>query len=206
MRKRTIILTILLPICLSVITGAIIITLNTKSILHTRAKSIVETEKSEMRDMISKLKSQKKELERKEAEYNKLLNDNETLVEEIEALYNEIKDYETDIERATAKDAELDTALAEKQSYLEGLGEISNKTEGGKYELKDNDYKCPSDLPVGKYIAHGTGKIYLKDISNRRKDKVDLSTLESNSYAFELAAGESITVEGTVDLTEQIQN
>lgn len=207
MKSRThFILTFIVPICLSVIAGILVVALNSRSILHTRAASIVEYEKSEMRDKISELKDEKKELEQKEAEYTKEISKNELLRSEIDALKENIKGYDSDIARASEKNAELDKALNEKQAYLEGLSDIAPVGPGGKYTLKDDDYKCPSDIPAGKYIAKGSGKLYLKDISNRRKDKADLSTIESNTYTFEIASGESLTVEGSVELTEQVRN
>ena len=204
--KTRFILTVIVPICLSVVAGIAVVILNSKSILHTRAAAIVEYEKSEMKDKIHDLKDEKKQLERKEAEYNKLIKQNELLRSEIEALKKSIEDYDSDIERATEKDAELDKEIEQKQDYLDGLSEISPDTPGGKYKLRDGDYKCPSDIPAGKYLAKGTGKLYIKDIANRRKDKADLATIESNSYTFEIAAGESLTAEGEIEITEQVKN
>ncbi|MBQ3425577.1 MAG: hypothetical protein IJH37_00340 [Clostridia bacterium] len=204
--KTHLILTFIVPVCISVLAGIIVVVLNSRSILHTHAASVVEFEKNDMREKISDLKDEKKELERKEAEYTKEISKNELLTSEIEALKENIASYDSDIERVSEKNAELEKSIEEKQSYLDGLSDISADKPGGKYSLKDKDYKCPSDIPAGKYVAKGTGKLYLKDISNRRKDKVDLSTIESNTYTFEIASGESVTVEGTIELTEQIKN
>lgn len=204
--KTRFILTVIVPICLSVAVGIAVVILNSQSILHTRAAAIVEYEKNEMKDKISDLKGEKKQLERKEAEYDKLIKKNELLRSEVEALKKSIRDYDADIARATEKDAELDRTIEQKQAYLDGLSEISPDTAGGKYKLRDGDYKCPADIPAGKYIAKGTGTLYIKDIANRRKDKADLSTIESNSYTFEIAAGESLTADGDIELTEQVKN
>ena len=194
--KTRFILTVVVPICLSVMTAIVVVILNSKSILHTRAEAIVEYEKKEIDDNIRDLKNEKKQLERKEAECDKLIKKNELLQSEIDALKKSIEDYDADIARAVKKDTELDKTIEQKQAYLEGLSGISPDTAGGTYKLSDGDYKCPADIPAGKYLAKGTGKLYIKDIANRRKDKADLSTIESNTYTFEIVAGESLTAEG----------
>ena len=206
MKRIQFYLTIILPIVLSVATGIIIIILNSNDILHTQAEARVMKEKNLMRSEISSARSEQSSLNREEAEYDRIIEDNRLLIDEIEHLKAELDSYNADIVRVSGLNDELRASLESKQAYLEGLTGVTDYTDGGKYKLKDNTYKCPSDIPPGKYKAEGKGKIYLINISNTAKDSKDLSTTESNSYIFDISSGESVRVEGTVDLTEMKDN
>ena len=201
MNKLRFYLTIILPICLSVVLGILIVVLNFNSVLQSRTAAKVDKEKSDMQREISLLKERQKELEREEAKYDKIIEENETIISETNALSAELKAYDDDIARASEANDTLDKSLTEKQAYLSGLSDLPTVTDGKKYALKNGNYKCPSDIPSGKYRAEGTGKLYLKDISNRIKDRVDLSTLETGSYVFEISSGESVNTDGVITLT-----
>ncbi len=201
MRNKKFYLTTVLPILLSVVAAVVIVLLNSSSILHTRAATRVANEKGAMRAGISDMKNEQKELRREEAEYDKVIEDNQKLIGEVESLRQELESYNTDINRGAEKNSGLDASLADKQTYLDSLNDIQPETEGGTRKLKEGTYKSPADLPAGKYRAEGSGKLYLKDISNRQKDKADLATTDTHSYVFEIAEGESIKTEGDITLT-----
>ena len=206
MKRIQFYLTIILPVALSVAAGIMIIILNSNDILHTQAEARVMKEKNLMQSEISSARSEQSSLNREEAEYDKLIEDNRLLIDEIGHLKTELESYEADITRVNGLNNELRASLEDKQEYLAGLTDIADYTDGVKYKLTDKTYKCPSDIPPGKYKAEGKGKLYLINISNMAKDSKDLSTTESNSYVFDISSGESVRVDGTVDLTEMKNN
>ena len=202
MKRLQFYLTIILPIAAAFALGILIIILNSNSILHTQAVTRVNAEKARMQSEISNARAELSSLKKEEAEYDKKIGENSALIDEIKHLSDELEQYKNDIERVTASNSELTASLEEKKSYLEGLNGINSYSDGGKYKLKDKTYKCPSDIPAGRYKAEGKGKLHLISISNNAKDSKDLSTTESNTYVFDIASGESVRVEGTIELTE----
>ena len=206
MKRIQFYLTIILPIAAAFALGILIIIVNSSSILHTQAVTRVNAEKARMQSEISNARAELSSLKKEEAEYDKTIGQNSALVDEIKHLSDELEQYKKDIERVSASNSELAASLEEKKSYLEGLNSINSYFDGGKYMLKDKTYKCPSDIPAGRYKAEGKGKLHLISISNNAKDSKDLSTTESNTYVFDIASGESVRVEGAIELTEMKEN
>lgn len=206
MSKKRFILTVVLPVCISLLIGILIIVLNNNFILNSRAIAIVASEKSNFNSQISELKKERDKLEGEIADYDKTLADNSLLTEEVEALKSELEHYVSDVDAAKARSEKLKVQITEKKTYLDSLSKIESETEGDSLKLSDGEYKCPSELPSGRYKAEGTGKLYRYSISNSLTLKEDLSTIDTHSYTFDLEAGETIKIEGTLTLTELTAN
>ena len=204
MHNKRFYLTIALPIFLSLAAGIVIVVLNSKSILHTRAESRVSGEQTMMSSEMDSMREEQKTLKRDEAKYDKIIDDNQSVVNNVESLKSQLAQYDIDLENANTRNAELDNSISENQAYLDSLNSIKKTTDGEERTLKDGNYKSPSDINPGKYKAEGTGTILLKNIANAQKDRINLSTIETHSYVFEIASGESINVKGEITLTEQI--
>lgn len=201
MKNKKFLLTTVLPITLSLIAGILILTVNTEFTINMKARSIVSAEKKKFADDIDTLKSKKDDLTKQAAGYDETLLHNEQLYNEIEALGTTLNDYVTDI--ASAKDtiAELDIIIADKEAYCSSMTELQQETEGEIISLKSGDYKCPSQLKAGRYTAEGKGKIYLYSIANTLKEEaIDLATIDTHSYTFNISSGESIKIDGNVTL------
>ena len=121
LKNKNFLLTVILPIFVSLIIGVIIIILNSQSILQTRAKSEIASEKKNMSDNIAKMKDEKQSLTYKAAEYDTILEENRLLVDEITALTDELADYNTRIEAAKETVADLDSQISEKTTYKDNL-------------------------------------------------------------------------------------
>ena len=204
-RNKNFILTVILPIFISIIVGIFIIVLSSNSILKTQATAVVANEKRVMNSAMSDLKAEKKKLERKAAEYDKNLEGNRLLVEEITALTNELNDYTLSIEKAKETVASLDTAIAEKTAYNESLASISGNSAGEKKSYTNIKLNIPSDLKAGRYKAEGKGTVMIYTIAGTLEDKKNLALLDSQSYTFDIASGQSLKIEGTVTVTEIIE-
>ncbi len=205
MQNKKFILTTVLPVALSIVIGILIIVINNNFILKSKAHAIVATEKKDFSNKIKSLKSEEKELLQTSAEYDLTLTQNTLLVEEVETLKHTLDGYVADIEAANSTIAELDTSITDKQAYYDSLSGLQSETEGDVITLKTGDYKCPSGIKAGRYTAEGNSKIYFYTIANTLKDKVDLSVIDTHSYSFDIASGESIKVDGNVTLKKIVQ-
>lgn len=202
MTKKQLIITVILPVLISIIIGVVIILFHNEIGIASIAHSVVSTEKRNMSDELSHFQKEKAELLNKQSEYDKVINENSTLISEVDTLKKELENYETDISNAKERNSELDTQLQSKRLYLDNLSKIGNQTEGEQKKLKTGEYKCPSEIESARYKAEGTGKIYVYTIANSLKDNVDLSVIDSHSYTFDLSSGEKIKIDGEVNLTK----
>lgn len=203
MQKKQFMLTVALPVLLSILIGIVIILLNRSYILESRAKAQIASERSRYSEEIDKLKKEQASLNSETEKYDKTLEENKQLVAEIDTLTNELNSYTTDVEDAAARQTSLDEQITEKKNYLSGLDSISEETEGTSRTLKEGEYKCPGDLPAGRYKAEGEATIYLYDISpSSLRDKQDLSTVDSHTYTFTLQSGDTFKTDGEVKLTD----
>ena len=203
MTRKKFILTIALPVALSIAAAGCILYFHNSIGIKSNAYSLVASEKSDMSSSISELKNEKTELTDEQSGYDKTIQENYTLINEVDSLYSQLEGYETDIQNAQALSTELDSQLESKKAYLDGLEQIPEESEGKTITLKEGEHKCPSDIKAARYKAEGTGKLYIYNIAGSLKTSVkDLSTMDSHSYTFEISSGEKIKTEGDITLTE----
>lgn len=200
-KNKRFLLTVVLPILVSIAIGIIIIVLNSTSLLNTRASTTVMSEMNKMNTELAALQSEKKELDKKAAEYDKQLAENKLLVEEIEALNTELNNYNIDIESANSKIAELDKSIADKTEYNNNLSSLTQETDSTQRQYKDVKLNAPTDIAAGRYKAEGDGTLLIYSIAGTLEDKQNLALLDTHSYVFNLTSGQSIKIEGTLTLT-----
>ena len=205
LKNKNFLLTVILPIFISIIIGVIVIVLNSENILHTQSSAVIVSEKKQMSDNMSDLKVKKKELMRKAAEYDKTLEDNQILIDEIKALTDELNDYTENIESAKTTITELDSAIADKTAYNESLTSVSGGEIGKSKSYTNIKLQIPSDLKAGRYKAEGKGTLLIYTIAGSLREKQNLSLLDTHSYTFDIASGEAIKIEGTLSITEIIE-
>lgn len=201
-KNKNFILTIILPIIISIFIGIIIIVLNSNSILNTRAVAIIAQEKEQLSNDFTTLQKQKKDLEYTAADLDKKLEDNRILLEEITALNTELDGYNESITSANETIAELDKAIQGKTKYNDSLNNLDSQVSGTTKKYTNIKLNVPSDINAGRYKAEGTGKLYIYTIAGTLEDKQDLSILDSHSYSFNINSGQYIKIEGALSLTE----
>lgn len=201
-KNKNFILTVILPIFVSIVIGIVVIVLNSQSVLKTQASAVVANEKRSMSSAMSDLKKEKKDLEKKSAEYDKLLEDNRLLLDEVNALTAELNDYTTAIEKAKETSAALDTTISEKTAYNESLSSIADTDTGGTKSYTNVKLNIPSDLKAGRYKAEGKGTLMIYTIAGTLQDKQNLALLDTQTYTFDIASGQSLKIEGTLSVTE----
>ena len=202
LKKKNFIFTVILPIFISIIIGILIVVLNSSSILKTQASAVVLNEKKQFKSEMTELKKEKKELNSEAAEYDKTLEENRLLLEEINALTTELNDYTSSIESAKETIASLDNSIAEKTSYNESLSSLSGNEEGSTKSYTNKKLNVPSDIKAGRYKAEGTGTVMIYTIASTLQDKRNLSLVDTHSYTFDIASGQSVKIEGTVSIAE----
>lgn len=201
LKNKNFLLTVILPVIISLIIGILIIVLNNQSVLNTRALTQVLGEKNAMNSDISSLSKEKKELLYTQADYKKQIEDNRLLFEEIQALTTELNSYTESINSAKSTIAELDKTITDKKKYNESLNSLSKETQSGTKSYKNIKLNIPQDIAAGRYKAQGTGTILIYTIAGTLEEKQNLSVLDSHSYTFNITSGQSIKIEGTVSLT-----
>lgn len=201
-KNKKFLLSVILPVVLSIVIGTIIIILNNESILHTRAKAIVSKEINQMTDTLDDLQKEKKELLYKNADLDKKLDDNNILIEEINTLTTELNEYNENINSANITIAELDKSISEKTQYNNNLNSLDTQTIGVSRSYSNVRLNVPGDIKSGRYKADGTGKLFIYTIAGTIEDKQDLSVLDSHSYTFNISSGQYIKIEGTLTLTK----
>ncbi len=205
LRNKNFLLTVILPIIISLLIGILIILLNSQSIINTKATTQVMSEKNEMNSNISSLSAEKKELLYTAADYDKQIEDNRILFEEIQALTTELNTYTESINSAHGTITELDNTITEKKAYNESLNSVSIPTQSVTKSYKNTKLNIPQDLTAGRYKAEGAGTILIYTIAGTLEEKQNLSVLDSHTYTFNIASGQSIKIEGTVSLTKIIE-
>ena len=202
LKNKNFLLTFFLPIGISLIIGVVIISLNSQSILNTKATAQIISEKNEMNSGISTLSAEKKDLLYTEANYNRQIEDNRLLFDEIQALTTELNSYVESIDTANQTITQLDKTIAEKKAYNESLNSLSPQTQTGTKTYSNTKLNIPQDLAAGRYKAEGTGTLLIYTIASTLEEKQNLSVLDSHSYTFNLSSGQSIKIEGKLSLTK----
>lgn len=201
-KNRSFILTVILPIFVSLIIGILVIVLNNNSVLNTRAAATIAQEKNSMTKDMAELKKEKNELSHKEAELDKVLEENKILINEITALTDELNDYTLSIENAKQTIAELDSAITDKTTYNESLKGLSQNNPQTKKTYTNKTLTVPLDISEGRYTAEGTGKLMIYTGSKLKDKAQDLSLIDTHSYTFDIQSGQSVKIIGTIHLTK----
>lgn len=204
-KNKNFLLTVIVPIFISIIAGIIIIVLNSKSILMTRATTTIETEKRTMTREMNKLNSEKDNLELDAARYDKTLKENQILVNEVAALTEDLAYYMSGIEKANSTITELDATIEAKTAFNNSLDGVTSSQPGATLSFTDRKLNIPTDLKDGRYKAEGTGTLMIYTIAGTLQDKKDLSLTDTNTYTFDIASGQSLKIEGTLSITEILE-
>ncbi len=205
LKNKSFILTVILPIFISILVGIVIITLNSRAVLNTRASAVVAAEKNDMNSNMSSMKKEKSKLSKKAADYDKTLADNKLLSDEITALTGELADYNESIKNAKHTIAELESAIADKTAYKQNLGSLSDGKTGEKKTYTNKTLAVPLDLSAGRYIAEGKGTLMIYTGTKLVDKAHNLSLIDTNSYTFDIKSGQSVKIEGTLSLTKILE-
>lgn len=204
-RNKNFLLTVILPIFISILAGIVIIILNSKSVLLTRATASVEAEKRTMTREMSELKSEKDDLTAISAGYDKTLEENKILVSEVTRLTEDLANCISEIENAGLTIKELDSAIETKTAFNNSLDGIVASKPGETLKFTNKKLNIPTDLKAGRYKAEGAGTLMIYTIAGTLQDKKDLSLTDTNTYTFDISSGQSLKIEGTLSITQILE-
>ena len=204
-RNKNFLLTVILPIFISILAGIVIIILNSKSVLLTRATASVEAEKRTMTREMSELKSEKDDLTAISAGYDKTLEENKILVSEVTRLTEDLANCISEIENAGLTIKELDSAIETKTAFNNSLDGIVASKPGDTVKFTNKKLNIPTDLKAGRYKAEGAGTLMIYTIAGTLQDKKDLSLTDTNTYTFDISSGQSLKIEGTLSITQILE-
>lgn len=158
-------------------------------------------------------------------EYNELIEANEELNKRKDALRDEISAIERDIEskseiseeaqeyadrlneikaeveRANRTLTEQDETIKKKNEYIEKSDGIKILSRGRSVSLSDKTLKCPDDIAAGRYIAEGRGNLLIYNTENKLRISEDISSIDTNSFTFDIEEDESVKATETLTLT-----
>ena len=204
-RNKNFLLSVILPIFISILAGIVIIILNSKSVLLTRATASVEAEKRTMTREMSELKSEKDDLTAISAGYDKTLEENKILVSEVTRLTEDLANCISEIENAGLTIKELDSAIETKTAFTNSLDGIVASKPGDTVKFTNKKLNIPTDLKAGRYKAEGAGTLMIYTIAGTLQDKKDLSLTDTNTYTFDISSGQSLKIEGTLSITQILE-
>lgn len=204
-RNKNFLLTVILPIFISILAGIVIIILNSKSVLLTRATASVEAEKRTMTREMSELKSEKDDLTAISAGYDKTLEENKILVSEVTRLTEDLANCISEIENAGLTIKELDSAIETKTAFNNSLDGIVASKPGDTVKFTNKKLNIPTDLKAGRYKAEGAGTLMIYTIAGTLQDKKDLSLTDTNTYTFDISSGQSLKIEGTLSIIQILE-
>lgn len=163
--------------------------------------------KAELRKMTSELKTENENLKNREEILRKSLDSKQDETDEKDALNKKITEITSDTEKIKEDISSMESEISKLRSDSEKLSEKTEALSKGMNEktldsmrCKDETLMCPAEIEEGRYKITGEARFTITSLSNKVSTAEDLSQLETNSYIFEIEAGESITVDGSSEI------
>lgn len=201
MRDKKTLAVVLIPLVIAIAISAAIILCHNSFGNETRCLALIKSEKNEMKNSIDRLISERKQLLADNEKYDVIINENGLKTSEIDSLTKEYENYRKKIEELKNTDNDLLNQINTKKMYIDQLEKIVNPVTGEKRTLSAGEYKCPSQLPAGRYMLEGTGYFYIYSIANTAILKEDLSTIDTHSFVFDVREGETLKIDNECSIT-----
>lgn len=157
---------------------------------------------------LSELKEENKRLEKEKNELKNSVSETERSIESKNEISVEAQEYQTQLDRLQSEldDAnrtlnELDESIKKKKEYIEKADKIKNQTKGRSFTAANKKLDCTDDIAAGRYIAEGRGNLLIYNSSGTLRISENLSTIDTNSFTFDISDGESVKVTDTVTFT-----
>lgn len=179
------------------------------SAVFSHAGAVRRKAKKELKSEISLLQSENYRLEKKQSDLKDDISDIEDEIDSKNEIAEEASEYMAEYENLKAGVAEAEKSLSElnasierKQTYLKQSKTIKKLSETEEIYVSGETLKCPADISAGRYIASGDGNLLVYNTSNSLRLSENLGSIETNSFTFDISAGESVKAAGSVTLAE----
>lgn len=158
---------------------------------------------------LSTLNADNYKLEKKRSDLKDSVSEIETDIEnkneigfEAQEYSNQLEAIKQELETSNETFTELNDSIEKKQEYIEKADSIKTLVEGDTFSITSETLDCSADISAGRYIARGSGNLLIYNSSDKLRISENLSTIDTNSFTFDITSGESVKVTETVTLTE----
>ncbi len=165
------------------------------------ARAAFKNELNDMKEENKQLEKEKRELKNSVSETERSIESKNEISAEAEEYQTQLDALEAELGEANRMLTEMDESIRKKKEYIEQAVKIKNQKEGRSFTAADKTLKCDDDILAGRYIAEGSGNLLIYNSSGSLRISENLSTIDTNSFTFDLADGESVKVTDRVTFT-----
>lgn len=189
--------------------AVVILILAVSSVFFTYGHAVKSQAKNNFQNELSSLETENYKLEKKRSELKDYVSETESDIEtkyeiglEAEEYTSKLDAVKQEAEAAEQTLAELEASIEKKQEYLKQADSIKPLTEGNIISVTAETLECPSDISPGRYIAEGSGNLLIYTSANKLRISEVLTSIDTNSFTFDIESGESVKVTDSVIFTE----
>lgn len=189
--------------------AVVILILAVSSVFFTYGHAVKSQAKNNFQNELSSLETENYKLEKKRSELKDYVSETESDIEtkyeiglEAEEYTSKLEAVKQEAEAAEQTLAELEASIEKKQEYLKQADSIKPLTEGNIISVTAETLECPSDISPGRYIAEGSGNLLIYTSANKLRISEILTSIDTNSFTFDIESGESVKVTDSVIFTE----
>jgi flagellar basal body-associated protein FliL len=165
--------------------------------------------KNDFQNELSRFETENYKLEKKRSELKDSVSETELDIENKNEIGREAEEYAAqldsvsqELEEASQNLEKLNTSIEKKQEYIKQAGSIKSPNEGEIFSVSSETLSCPSDIAAGRYIAEGSGNLLIYSTANKLRISENLTSIETNSFTFDIVKGESVKVTDSITFTE----
>lgn len=147
------------------------------------------------------LDKKKDELKNSVTETERSIESKKEIIAEAAEYENQLETLRQKLESANKTLTELETSIEKKREYLEQADSIKKMSKGRSFTASDKKLECPEDIAEGRYIAEGRGNFLIYNSSNTLRISENLSTIDTNSFTFDIGDGEAVKITESVTFT-----
>ncbi len=167
-----------------------------------KAKREIRAEMKVFGDENERLEQKRADLKNEISDFEEKIDSKNEVAEEAEEYMTEYENLKSGVDEAEKTLSEMNLSIERKKAYLEQSKDIKKLSEGKSVYASDKTLKCPSDIAEGRYIASGGGNLLVYNSSDSLRISENLGSIDTNSFTFDISAGESVKAAGSVTFTE----
>lgn len=152
-------------------------------------------------DENEKLEQRKEELKSNVSETEKNIESKNEIRTEADEYADRLNELKAQVDASNRTLTEMDASIKKKNEYIEKADGIKRLSRGRSVSLSDKTLKCSDDIAAGRYIAEGRGNLLIYNADNKLRISENLSSIDTNSFTFDIEEGESVKATESFTLT-----
>ncbi len=165
------------------------------------ARAAFKNELNDMKEENKQLEKEKRELKNSVSETERNIESKNEIAVEAEEYQTQLDALESELGEANRMLTEMDESIRKKKEYIGQADKIKNQKRGRSFTAYNKTLECDDDIQSGRYIAEGSGNLLIYNSSGTLRISENLSTIDTNSFTFDIADGESVKVTDSVTFT-----